>query len=89
MIAEVSSESCNPLSWVYTGEWPLFAGLGIHVWVKLLRERHAEAHPRLRPVVPKGSGSAQVDDPDDLELAAWRSYVAELQTHDPPGGPPW
>jgi hypothetical protein len=87
----------NSLSWVYTGEWPLFAGLGIHVWAKLLRERHAEAHPRPRPVGPegqargstKGSAGGHVDDPADVELAAWRSYVAELQTHDPPGGPPW
>jgi hypothetical protein len=87
----------NPLSWVYTGEWPLFAGLGIHVWAKLLRERHAEARPGPRPPGNRGpaGGSGRdpvddhADDHADVELQAWRSYVADLQTHDPPGGPPW
>lgn len=88
--------SGNSLSWVYAGEWPLFAGLGTHVWVKLIRERYAEARsgsPATTPTSSRGSGAGEADtsadDPADIELAAWRTYLAELHAQDPPGGPPW
>jgi len=35
--------SGNTLSWVYTFEWPFFAGYGVYVWRKLMREIVAEA----------------------------------------------
>ena len=81
----------NGLSWVYAGEWPLFAVLGLYVWVKLTRELHAAAHPVPgRAAGPARRTRSEPDDgPVDPQLVAWRAYVADLQAHDPPGGPPW
>lgn len=89
----------NALSWVYTGEWPLFAALGSYVWVTLVRElrglppRPARARSDARPGRSR-SGRAADDvahaaEPDDPELRAWRAYLTRLQADDPPGGPPW
>jgi hypothetical protein len=80
----------NQLSWGYTVEWPLIAGCGVYLWVKLVRERREAAGGTTR-VVRAGEGGPSGDDPTepvDPGLVAWQDYVARLQAADPPGGPP-
>jgi hypothetical protein len=68
------------IAWVYAFEWPLFAVLGTYAWWRLVHDdqpRRRRPRPSRRPQIPD----------DDPGLAAWRSYLAELesgQTPDPP-----
>lgn len=34
-----AARSGNTLSWLYTFEWPLFAGYAVYMWAKLLRDQ--------------------------------------------------
>jgi len=57
----------NTLSWVYTFEWPIFAGYATYMWWKLV---HDEPTPRARPQAP-------ADEPDE-DLDAYNRYLADL-----------
>lgn len=90
------ARSGHTLAWGYTVEWPVIAGYGVYVWVRLARERARPARTASAPVRSPGEapapgstpGSAPAPDADDPELAAWQAYLAELHASDPPGGPP-
>ncbi len=80
----------NQLSWGYAVEWPVIAGYGVYLWIKLARERSASvrgdgAPPSPPAPAPTPSEPSAADDPG---LAAWRAYLADLHAADPPGGPP-
>lgn len=80
----------NQLSWGYAVEWPVIAGYGVYLWIKLTRERSAAAGAgpvRVRPPSPQPAPSAP-SVADDPGLAAWQAYLADLHATDPPGGPP-
>jgi hypothetical protein len=70
--------SGNTLSWVYTFEWPFFAGYAIYMWWKLLHEREGED---LKP-------SSKSDESDDRakeeaeKLAEYNRYLADLHESD-------
>ena len=66
----------NPLSWVYTVEWPIFAAYATYMWWKLVHD-----DPRPGSARDAGAGDPGVEDtaaePDD-ELAAYNRYLADL-----------
>ena len=73
----------NELSWAYTFEWPLFAGLAAVIWWQQLHEspeRIDSRHSR----VTDGPGENTADAPhwdvgeDDPEMAAYNRYLAGL-----------
>ena len=72
----------NTLSWVYTFEWPIFAGYAVFMWWKLVHEEAAPRPHRDGPPSPADPGpdpaDGPVDDPVDDELAAYNRYLAEL-----------
>jgi hypothetical protein len=43
--------SGNTLSWVYSFEWPFFAGYALYMWWRLIHEE-----PHREPVEPAGTG---------------------------------
>lgn len=67
------------VAWVYAVEWPLFAIFGTYIWWRLLHESPPRGVVR---------GDPAATDAPDPGLVAWQEYLAELQTADPPGGPP-
>ena len=75
----------NQLSWAYVVEWPLIAGYGVYLWVRLARERRDGAQPA--PARDPDPPGAAVDEPADADLRAWQAYLAEFETRNPPGGP--
>lgn len=80
------AEGGNTLSWAYVVEWPLIAGYGIYLWVRLAAERRAGAAPR--PPAPDAPGDAAHEDPvADPGLLAWQAYVTDFESRNPPGGP--
>lgn len=87
------ARSGHDLAWGYTVEWPLIAGYGVYLWVRLARERARAAHPAADAASGAGVPVATPGDPgtpddDDPQLAAWQAYLADLHATDPPGGPP-
>jgi hypothetical protein len=70
--------SGNTLSWVYTFEWPFFAGYAIYMWWKLLHEESGEdSKPSSEP--------AESDDrarQDAEKLAEYNRYLADLHASD-------
>lgn len=64
----------NTLSWAYTFEWPLFAGLAVVMWWQLLHDDREPA-PRAAPVSPE---LPQWDAGGDQEVEAYNRYLAEL-----------
>lgn len=78
----------NQLSWGYAVEWPVIAGYGIYLWIKLARERSAAARGDAAPPRPPAPTSAEPGGAEDPGLAAWQAYLADLHAADPPGGPP-
>ncbi len=67
------------IAWVYAFEWPLFAVLGGYAWWRLVHDD--QPRPRRPP------RRAQIPD-DDPGLAAWRSYLAELDSEQSSTEPP-
>ena len=70
--------SGNTLSWVYTFEWPFFAGYAIYMWWRLLHEE-------------SGEGSKPSSEPDEYDdrarqeaekLAEYNRYLADLHASD-------
>ncbi len=78
--------SGNALSWVYTFEWPFFAGYAVYMWWKLLPDAPAEEKRETvaRPASPSVAANVTeldfdpYDDGDDPELAAYNRYLASL-----------
>ncbi|HVN14045.1 MAG TPA: hypothetical protein VMT69_18290 [Kineosporiaceae bacterium] len=83
--------SGNGLSWAYVVEWPVIAGYGVYLWVRLTRERRAVGAAggvsAAGPPHSREPRQASEEDEPDAELLAWRAYLAELHAQDPPGGP--
>jgi hypothetical protein len=83
------ARSGHELAWGYTVEWPLIAGYGVYVWIRLARERarggRDEQHQEQQQ---ERSASTPAPDTADEQLAAWQAYLADLHAADPPGGPP-
>ncbi len=78
----------NPVSWVYTFEWPLIATYVIYIRYKLVaedREGHRDADAPTSSLEATERAEATTTDPG---LAAWQEYVARLHAAEPPGGPP-
>ena len=67
--------SGNSLSWAYVFEWPFFAGYGVFMWWRLLREEIGVASPAPSPI---GAQEGREADSDE-EMAAYNRYLAELQ----------
>ena len=70
--------SGNTLSYIYSIEWPIFAGYAVFMWWKILHER-PEGRPggasaESPPDRPTEAGEAA----DDPELAAYNRYLAGL-----------
>jgi hypothetical protein len=77
----------NTLSWVYTFEWPIFAGYGLYMWWKLV---HDEPVTPSGPDGPDGTdGPDETSEPDeegaapgaggdDDAMAEYNRYLAEL-----------
>jgi hypothetical protein len=63
----------NTLSWAYVFEWPLLGGYSIYMWRRLVREERGTAAPR--PVARPADG-------DEVALAAWNRYLADLHAFD-------
>ena len=89
------ARSGHDLAWGYTVEWPLIAGYGVYLWVRLARERAGDTHPAAAGVRRSPGGTGPRTDAarasgggHDPELAAWQAYLADLHAADPPGGPP-
>lgn len=68
----------NALSWAYVVEWPILAGFGVYMWWRLL---HGEAD---RPAKPSRR-SAEEQEADAADLAAWNAYLAELHREEQSG----
>ena len=72
--------SGNTLSWVYTFEWPFFAGYAVYMWWKLLHEGdegHAQgAHPRTARI------RRPCQSEEDEKLAEYNRYLADLHASD-------
>jgi hypothetical protein len=70
--------SGNTLSWVYTFEWPFFAGYAIYMWWKLLHEgtegRKVATHDH---AITEDSASD-----DEEKLAEYNRYLADLHASD-------
>ena len=77
----------NPLSWVYTFEWPLIAGYVVYIWHKLRSEAQQGEQPAEAAPTPDGIATVPAIEADP-QLAAWQDYVSRLHAADPPGGPP-
>ncbi|EWT07675.1 hypothetical protein N864_01000 [Intrasporangium chromatireducens Q5-1] len=77
----------NPLSWVYTFEWPLIAGYVVYIWHKLRSEARQGAQATAAAPTPDGSATVPAIEADP-QLAAWQDYISRLHAADPPGGPP-
>ncbi|MGZ4629623.1 hypothetical protein [Oryzihumus sp.] len=78
----------NQLSWVYAFEWPVIAGYAAYMWRKLVHEQtpgHQGRTGRPADLQPRHPDPGAEADP---QLAAWREYLAQLHTQEPPGGPP-
>ncbi len=89
------ARSGHDLAWGYTVEWPLIAGYGVYLWVRLARERAGDTHPAPPASAALPAAPAPAPTPPgppaadtDPELAAWQAYLADLHAADPPGGPP-
>ncbi len=84
----------NELSWLYAAEWPMYAGLGLYVWRRLVRESQAAGRPAVEgasSTAPTPSAGPPAADPaaaGDPGLAAWQDYLRRLHQAQPPGGPP-
>ena len=61
----------NSLSWVYTFEWPIFAGYATYMWWKLLHDEPA-------PEAGAASPAPEDGEEEDEELAAYNRYLADL-----------
>jgi hypothetical protein len=72
--------SGNTLSWVYTFEWPFFAGYAVYMWWKLLHEQ-ADGDGQ-EP--GKRHDAADSADEEDEELAEYNRYLADLHASDRP-----
>ncbi len=71
----------NTLSWVYTFEWPFFAGYAIYMWWKLLHEGSrggASVHGVGRRQTLR---EASIKDEEE-KLAEYNRYLAELHASD-------
>jgi hypothetical protein len=71
--------SGNTLSWVYTFEWPFFAGYAVYVWWRLLHEESGggKRPPRRR----RQPSEASIKDEEE-KLAEYNRYLAELHASD-------
>jgi hypothetical protein len=80
--------SGNTLSWVYTFEWPFFAGYAIFMWWRLLHEApegtrgSVATHGRADALGRAGPRDAERDAADELRLAEYNRYLADLQEID-------
>ena len=71
--------SGNTLSWVYTFEWPFFAGYALYMWWKLLHERD-DRHNDSRAA----RASEDLSEHEDEKLAEYNRYLADLHASDRP-----
>lgn len=93
--------SGNTLSWVYTFEWPFFAGYAVFVWWRIVHTepvQHAAApgQPREarrggdagKPPRPEHDDLAREEqrEEEDAELAAYNRYLAQLAEQDEAAG---
>lgn len=90
------------IAWIYAFEWPVFGVYGVYIWWRLSRENDPAAHPSrpagagaganvvspAGPAVPPSGDEPSGPVDDDVELVAWKRYLSNLQSVDPPGGPP-
>jgi hypothetical protein len=64
---------------MYTVEWPLFGLYALYVWWRLVREEHGVVE-RTEPRTARGRiRAAQREQEEDLERAAYNSYLESLQ----------
>jgi hypothetical protein len=78
--------SGNTLSWVYTFEWPFFAGYAVYMWWRLL---HEGTEGRKRPPRRRRQPSEAIikDEEEKLKdeeekLAEYNRYLADLHASD-------
>jgi len=79
--------SGNTLSWLYTVEWPFFAGYAVYMWWRLLHETPGEAGTRRknrahRDEATREAHQAAREAEEELELEEYNRYLAELNSYD-------
>lgn len=89
----------NSLGWLYSVEWPFFAGFGAYVWWSLIHDNTEavgtrtlrQAGRRLMggrdldlPQAPGGELAARLVE-EDPEMAAYNAYLASLAEQGPKG----
>jgi hypothetical protein len=82
--------SGNTLSWLYTVEWPFFAGYAVYMWWRLLHETPGEPGTRRKHRVHRDEASREAKEAtreaeEELELAEYNRYLAELHEIDRSG----
>ena len=77
--------SGNTLSWVYSFEWPFFAGYAVYMWWRLVHEDPSGANAAAQsgnsvaePGAREPVGFDPYDDEADPDMAAYNRYLAEL-----------
>ena len=89
-------------AWAYMFEWPMIGLFTVWIWNRYRREgnvtrgladRWRERVERITAEADAAEGEARAAKGEaigtaDPELAAWESYVDDLQRREPPGAPP-
>lgn len=80
----------NSLGWVYSVEWPFFAGFGVYVWWNLIHDTDAPGTRAIGrrlgtrelelPAAPSAEVSQRIAE-EDPEMAAYNAYLASLAEH--------
>lgn len=84
-------------AWAYAVEWPMIGLFCVWIWYRYRKEgsitKGFSDRWKNRIAQLNTTAAASVAPPDpvlplDPDLAAWQSYVDELQLREPPGRPP-
>jgi hypothetical protein len=83
------------VAWVYVGEWPLYAVVGVYMWWRIWHPPLGGAPgqsegppPQTRDGSRLDRGHPDAEPTEDPGLEAWQRYLARLHAADPPGEPP-
>jgi DNA-binding transcriptional regulator of glucitol operon len=78
--------SGNELSWLYTFEWPFFAGYACYIWYKVIQSRLKVLNDSMAKKTTMLNENVErqlsVDDSDDPELQEYNRYLQWLHKAD-------
>jgi DNA-binding transcriptional regulator of glucitol operon len=80
----------NSLSWAYVFEWPIFAAYAVYMWWRFVHEAADDSSPPAgadpggpdASATPTAAASAESEEKEDPELAAYNDYLAQLAERD-------